>query len=66
MGAGIPMYYLTAHSRAQSAGKGYSRVEKDDDGVRAILRSKLADLAPTDFQRHGTGSRSFLKGWRTG
>jgi len=37
MGAGIPMYYLTALSRARSAGKGYNRVDTDDDGIRATL-----------------------------
>lgn len=63
MGAGIPMYYLTAHSRAQSAGKGYSRVATDhagdEGGLRATLTSELRySVYKTDSQRHGPRSRT--------
>jgi amino acid transporter len=39
MATGVPMYYLTARSRARSSGKGYARLDNEDDGVRATLGS---------------------------
>lgn len=43
MGAGIPMYYLTARARAKASGRGYSRVgeaDVDNSNMRGTLGSE--------------------------
>lgn len=54
MAAGVPMYYLTARSRARASGKGYARLDNEDDGIRATLGTAwdlfVDDVVPRRWQ----------------
>lgn len=45
MGLGIPVYYMTAHSRAKKVGSAYGSMS-GETGLRATVRSESFEPAP--------------------